>query len=260
MRKLLAILLIFSGLSQAKGQMWLDVGVKGGVGFDMLYNKNINDDPEFNQQLSLGFNVGGKLGLNFNDFHELTFDFLYYSYDQKYKYNVLNPVDNSKPQYLRTVKFSGLDFLLMYRHNNDGRYVEIGPQLSLVKNIAATDDYPGSTFGSLDLTSQIAPNFTSIVFGFGSYLIGTENFGMTTGVRLSYSFSDLIADNGQTHSFPTNSSAYSATGPGSSLVDRSYASYTPTHVLTAMFIMEFNFDFAYLAKAKCSNKRKLVLF
>jgi hypothetical protein len=262
MRKVLAILFIFSTLSHAHAQMWVDLGLKGSFGVNMLFNKNINDDPEFNQQLSTGFNVGGKLGLNFNDFHEITFDFLYYSFNQKYKYNVLDPVDNSKPEYLRSVKFSGLDFLLMYRHNNDGRYVEIGPQFSLVKSISATDNYPGSTFLSTDFASQFTPNFTSVVFGFGSYLIGTENFGLTTGVRLGYSFSDLVAESGQPHSFPANSSSYpeSPSGNGGSLVDRTYGSYTPTRLLTAMFVMEMNLDFAYMAKAKCSNKRKLVLF
>lgn len=260
MRKLLAILLIFSGLSHAKGQMWLDVGLKGGVGTDMLFNKNINDDPEFNQQLSLGFNVGGKLGFNFSDFHEMTLDVLYYGYDQKYKYNVLNPVDNSKPQYLRSVKFTGIDFLLMYRHNNDGRYVEIGPQFSLVQNVSATDNYPGGTFTTIDLKSQLAPSLVSAVFGFGSYLIGTENFGMTTGIRLMYSFSDLMSEDGKNNSFPTNASVYPTTGTSTALENRTYATYTATHVMSAMFVMEFNLDFAYMAKAKCSNKRKLMLF
>jgi hypothetical protein len=258
MRKVFAIMFILGSLTHARAQMWLDLGLKGSVGFDMLYNKNINDDPEFNRQLSLGFNVGGKLGLNFSDFHELTFDFLYYSFDQKYKYNVLNPIDNSKPEFIRSIKFSGIDFLLMYRHNNDGRYVEIGPQLSLVKNVKATDNFSGSNFSGIDLKSQLSPNFTSIVLGFGSYLIGTENFGMTTGIRLSYSFSDLVRDNGQSSNFPTNNSVFSTSSL--TLVDRTYTSYAPTHILTAMFVMELNFDFAYMAKAKCSNKRKLVLF
>lgn len=261
MRKVLAILFIFSTLSPSYSQMWVDLGLKGSYGVNMLYNKNINDDPEFNQQLSGGFNVGGKLGFNFNDFHEVTFDVLYYGFKQKYKYNVLDPIDNSKPEYLRSVKFSGLDFLLMYRHNNDGRYVEIGPQFSLIKSVSGTDDYPGNTFSSIDLKEQMAPNFTSVVFGFGSYLIGTENFGITTGIRIGYSLTDLVGENGKDHTYPANASAYpQAPVNGTGLVDRTYESYTPTKLMTAMFVMEMNLDFAYMARAKCSNKRKLVLF
>ena len=75
--------------------------------------------------------------------------------------------------------------------------------------------------------------------------MGTENFGITLGARFTYGLGDLISPEGKTRHFPYY---------------ENYPTYAKTAPFTAMLVMEMNLDFAYLAKAKCKNKRKLILF
>lgn len=241
MRKLLTLSVITFLTVNTYAQSWADIGIKGGWGLNFLYNKNMLDD-DFTAKFSTGFSVGGKIGWNFDDSHELTFDVLYYQFNQSFKYNVTDSSTNSSPEYGRQVSFSGMQFHLLYRHNNDGRYVEIGPSLTTVKKVTVTDDYLSPTLLT-DLNGQMKSH-VGITFGFGGYFIGTENFGITMGVRFNYAVADAVKDDGVTN-FPAF---------------KTYDTYTATHPLTAMLVMEMNLDFAYMAKAKCSNKRKLILF
>jgi hypothetical protein len=241
MRKLLTLSVITFLSINTYAQMWADIGIKGGWGLNFLYNKNMLDD-DFTAKFSTGFTVGGKLGWNFDDSHELTFDVMYYQFGQDFKYNVTDSLTNSSPEYDRQVKFSGMQFHLLYRHNNDGRYVEIGPSLTTAKNVTVTDDFLSPTL--LTDLDQHMKSHVGITFGFGGYFIGTENFGITMGIRINYAIADAVKDDGVTN-FPAF---------------KTYDTYTATHPLTAMLVMEMNLDFAYMAKAKCSNKRKLILF
>lgn len=253
MRKLIAVLPLFILTFNTNAQSWLDIGLKGGYGLHYLINKNIQDDPEFNQRFSAGYNFGGKLGFNINDFHEVTGEVLMFTHEQKYKYNTLNPSDSSRPEFDRSIKYKGISIAMCYRHNQDARYVEIGPQISLVNSATGSDNSTtgtttnGSSFDPDKVKENLAKNYFGMVFGFGGYIMGTENFGITMGVRLNFNFTDLIGDAGQASNvnYPTY---------------KTYTSYTQTKVMTAMFVMEANLDFAFMAKAKCKNKRKLILF
>ncbi len=241
MRKRLTLSVLCLLALNTYSQSWMDIGFKAGWGLNFLYNKNILDDGAINERLSSGYTLGGKLGWNFNDFHELTLDVMYYQFTQAYKYNVKDTVNGGSPEYNRSVGFSGLNFLLMYRHNNDGRYVEIGPMLSTTSNIKFTDELLNTS--SIDLDKYKGKTQFGMSFGFGGYVIGTDNFGITMGVRFTYDISDAFTED--RNNFPAF---------------KTYSSYTPSHPLTAMFVLEANLDFAYMAKAKCKNKRKLILF
>jgi hypothetical protein len=85
----------------------------------------------------------------------------------------------------------------------------------------------------------------SMLFGFGGYFLGTDNFGITLGARFIYGFGDLISPSGQSKHYP---------------YFEQYATYKKTAPFSAMLVAEANLDFAYMAKAKCKNKRKLILF
>ena len=74
--------------------------------------------------------------------------------------------------------------------------------------------------------------------------MGTDNFGITMGFRFNYDFSDAFTEDNM--NFPAMKNYSTA--------------YTQSHPITAMLVMEANLDFAYMAKAKCKNKRKLILF
>ena len=244
MRKLLTLSVFLCIATVSQAQSWFDLGLKGGWGLTWLANQNMLDDSEFNPRLTTGFTFGGKLGYNINDFHEITIDVMYSQLGQQYSFNVLDSVTNSSPLYEKSLYFNTLDFFLMYRHNKDGRYFEVGPQYSLIKKARGTNTYNEAADGNV--ADNLNPSYFAAAFGFGSYFIGTENFGITLGARFSYSFSDIISSKGSSINYPSN--------------PRSYSSPKGIHPITAMLIMEFNLDFAYMAKARCKNKRKLILF
>jgi len=242
MRKLLILTVITLSSVNTYSQSWLDVGVKGSWGLNFLYHKNLLDDQDFNETFTSGWNFGGKLGWNIDDFHEITLDVLYYKFSQGYKYNITDSTGKNGPEYSRNMSFSGMQFMLLYRHNNDGRYVEIGPSYSTVSKVSMTDEFY-TVDPDYDFKQHMNTGYMGITFGFGGYVIGTQNFGITMGFRINYTASDAGKDDG--FNFPAF---------------KTYETYTGTHPLTLMLVMEANLDFAFMAKAKCSNKRKLILF
>ncbi|HYG49991.1 MAG TPA: outer membrane beta-barrel protein [Flavobacteriales bacterium] len=241
MRKVVTLSLITVIGLNSYGQSWMDIGIKGGWGLNFLYNKNMLDN-DYTAKFSNGFTVGGKLGWNFNESHEMTLDVMYYQFNQTFKYNRTDSSGTASPEYTRNISFSGMQLFLLYRNNKDGHYVEVGPSLTTVGNAKVTDDL-GVT-PAQDNYAGFMQSHVGFTFGFGGYFIGTENFGITMGFRANYAITDAVKDDGVTN-FPAF---------------EKFDSYTATHPLTLMLVMEANLDFAFMAKAKCSNKRKLILF
>ncbi len=238
-----SILFIFSHSLYAQG--WLDIGLKGGYGLDFLLNKNISNDKTHTMKLSYGYTYGGKLGWNFNDEHAVTLDVLYSGFSQTYDYYKVNPTpDSSKSFYNKSFKFNSLDFLFMYRHVKNASYFEIGPQFSTIKKAAITDNRPLSTNG--DISDNLVKTYYSAVIGAGGMLAGTENFRVMIGFRLMYVLGDIISPQGQLTNFPSN---------------YNYSTYQKSNPLSAMMVLELNYDLGYFASTKCrSNKKTFLLF
>jgi hypothetical protein len=243
MKKLAFSLLISLLTLSASAQKWIDLGLKGSWGPNILLNSNVFDDKDFNHRLSFGYDIGGKIGLNFGENHEVTFDVMSSNFNQKYDFNIFDSISGSSPLYQKKFSMKTLDFLLMYRHNKDGRYFEIGPKYSMVKSATGSNEYIGHNDGVIK--DNIVDSYVSAVLGFGSYLIGTDNFGITFGARFSYTFTDLISPVGKEINYPSGTS---------------YDSYKPSHPFTAMIVMEFNYDLGYIAKANCGERRKVIFF
>ncbi len=85
-------------------------------------------------------------------------------------------------------------------------------------------------------------NNQGLVLGFGSYIVGSENFGITSGIRITQYLGDLLSDEGR------NNLLFSY---------KQYDSYKPYKALFVELILEANFDFAYMAKASCGRKKIL---
>jgi len=246
MRKLTTTLFLFSLVNLSFAQGWLDLGLKGGYGVGILNNSNIWNDASYNHKLSGSGFFGAKLGLNFNDEHEVTVDFIYGNFKQGFTYDVdIEGADTTgiiqTKEYNSEITFTNMDIILMYRHNRDGRYVEIGPKLSLISNSKRTDNYElAPAFDQ----SYFNKNTLGMTFGFGAYMMGTENFGITAGARLGFTFSDLISNEGINANQPTL---------------KSYDTYKGSFPITLQLVFEANLDFAYLAKAQC-GRTKLLTF
>lgn len=242
----LAILTTF--LSKVNSQSWIDVGIKGGWGPTILFNANAFDDQLFEHKISFGTMLGGKLGWNFNDDHEVTLDVFGTKNNQTFDFFVPNAdtTVGGQTSHQKTVTFSTLSFAVLYRHNKDGRHFEFGPVYNIVKKASVKNNNPENILNDgTDIKANLVSNYMSLLFGFGGYFMGTENFGITLGARFTYGLGDLISDEGKTRHFPYYSD---------------YATYKKTAPFSAMLVMEMNLDFAYMAKAKCKNKRKLILF
>lgn len=232
----IALLFAFNGI-QAQ---WVDVGLKGGVGSSLFLNQNIFDDQSFNHNIKMGFTVGGKVGYNIGH-HEVTLDIMYQQQGHEFNYSFDSPA-GERITGTRGYNLSGMDYILMYRYNKETSYVEIGPQYSVYSN---RDIYDTGGFKGENTDDLITDNNFGIALGFGSYMFGTENFGITTGVRFNYMFTDVFTSEGKNQNLP-------AIAP--------YPSYRETNILTAMFIIEFNYDLAYMTTAKCKGRRKIMFF
>lgn len=239
MKKITLVLSFFICSQLMFAQGWLEAGLKGGYGVSFLINKNFYNDHNFSPKLSFGYMYGGKIGINFNETHAVTIDVTSSMLEQKYNYSTLNS-DSTRTIYSGSVSFNTLDFLLMYRKASDGGYIEIGPQYSLISGVKVNDGGASGT-PAADPESNMIKSYYAAVFGFGGYLVGTENFRITIGFRAAYGLNDIISSTGKQNNFP---------------VGFAYSGYKPTNPLTGMMVLEMNFDIGYFARSKC-KKRKL---
>lgn len=246
MRKISSVIFLLFVVNISFAQSWLDIGIKGGYGFGILNNANIWNDTKYNHRLNGSGFFGGKIGLNFNENHEITVDFIYGDFKQAFRYDIdLPKLDSTSTitpteEHSSEITFTKMDIIFMYRHNKDGRYVEIGPRVSLISNSNRTDDFYTEEFNP----NYFNNNIFGITVGFGGYMMGTENFGITAGARIGLGLSDLISNEGKIANMPAL---------------KSYEAYKETFPVTLELVFEANLDFAYLAKAQC-GRRKLLTF
>lgn len=239
MKKIFTLTFLIFCYQISTSQTWFDVGIKGGIGSSFMYNSQIFDKQEVTHKFKPGYTFGGKFGFNFIQEHQITFDVMQTSFTQGFIYSWQPGIEKT-----REFTFTGLDLLLMYRSNRNGTYFEIGPQWSTMSKVTYSDQGD-------DLISPISPadlvnksNF-SIAAGFGGYVFGTDNFGVTTGLRINYILNDMATETGKNINFPMLTPA-----------DKS----DPTHNLAVMFIVEVNYDFGYLVSSRCGQRSKLFVF
>ncbi len=237
MKKIFTLAVILLFFTVTKAQPWFDVGVKGGLGSSFMYNKQIFDDQDLTNKFAPGYTFGAKLGFNFIQEHQITFDVLKTSLNQKFSYYV------EGNELIREIGIDGLDFALMYRSNRNGTYFEIGPQLTKTSNVRFKDEGNVSLAGFAP-KEVIDKSFYSIAAGFGGYIFGTDNFGVTMGFRVNYTISDIASEAGRSINFPM-------------LVDKSP---DPLRNLGIMFVFEANYDFGYLVSSSCGERKKLFVF
>jgi len=215
------------------GQMFFDAGIKGAYGPTLMYNQNIFDDGEYDHVLTSGYGFGAKLGVHFASHHGFTFDYMNSTSRQNF---------DLRGGGMHNYKWKHNDLLLMYRYSGNGAYVEIGPEISFMSDV--TSDNGGSQ--EVDVTPNFADNYKSIVFGFGSYLIGSDLVTLQAGVRLHWALDDMISEQGMENNYP-------ATG-------RPFPSYEKTKATAGQFMLELNYAFGRFAKASCSHRWRLILF
>ncbi|NQY08541.1 MAG: hypothetical protein HRT71_03395 [Flavobacteriales bacterium] len=246
MRKLVTSLALILLVSSAYSQQvqWADIGIKAGYGYNLLFNANVFDDKNLNYETSWGFSYGGKLGWNFNYNNELVAEFMITKFTQDFTYDNTDTSSIGFGSGGHNITLKTFDFPILWRNNSDktGGYVELGPQISLVKSAL------NSGLEEMDIEDDIAYTYFSVVAGFGNYLMGSDNTGLVIGIRLMYSLQDVItgagAKNGQPFTpYPTD-----------------FANEKTTNPFQALLVLELNHDFGYLVSASCQQRNKLILF
>lgn len=256
MKKLAILIALISVVNMNWSQGWVDIGLKGGWGPTFLFNQKVFDDSRYNHQFSTRGMFGAKIGLNFNVDHEITFDFMVGGMTQDFGYSMQLDSASTAQAYTSSINYKSFDFLLMYRNNNDGKYFEIGPMMSSIRSVGRNDSfYIGGTDTGFDMDDVNKLQY-GISLGFGAYFMGTDNFGITGGLRISYLMSDLINNSnatGEGYPFGQHYITYS------SLSGSQAPSSSASHPLLIQLVFEANLDFAYMAKANC-GRRKLLMF
>ena len=242
MKKTLPLFFIIISPFTVFSQTWIDLGLKGGYGLNFLYNQNAFEDRSIFYNISYGHTFGGKVGINFNEVNAVTVDVMSSGFNQSFNYKYLN-TDSSFSTFTRKLNLNTLDFLLLYRRTTDASYFEIGPQYSLISKAGLTDNFNGNS--QKDISSNLLNSYYAAVMGFGSYIAGGDNFGITMGFRFSYALIDILSESGANAGFPYY---------------QTYETYKSTNPFTALFVMEFNYDLGHFARANCKKRPKFLMF
>jgi hypothetical protein len=224
-------------------QTFFDLGLKGGYGADFLANQNLYDDHNFSPKLSWGHMFGGKIGVDFNESHALMVDVSSSVFNQSYNYSLKN-ADSTNSSYSRKFSYTALSIALLYKKTSNATYLEVGPQYTMVKKATGSDDFAKTS--NVDISDNLVKSYYSLVLGFGGYIFGTDNLGISLGFRATYSLNDLISSVGQQNNFPSINK---------------YTSYKTSNPLTAMMIIGLDYDLGYFATSKCKKRKtRFLLF
>lgn len=216
---------------------FLDLGLKFLVGPSM-YNSNVftGDTDIYEHKFnSFGFGGGAKIALDFTDNLAIAAEGLYMMNQQVYK--LVDPASGEK-----VIKSSAIEIPVMLRYNDgSGGYTEGGYTYS--KMLSVTETVNESIQDAMDLYAGARHG---LVFGFGGYLFGSEDFAVSGGFRIRYDLTDIVGT------------------PFSERNDPSYyaldnAVTKKTNPLSFMFNIELNYDLGFvMARNPCTGRRKML--
>jgi hypothetical protein len=231
------ILLLFSffalSVSGQKKIVWFDVGLKAQGGAAGFLNSDIFDRDDINYELNLtnGFGIGGKLGVNF-DRGGLALEAMFNKANLILENTASGEV---APEY----DYSSIDIYTLYKSNKNLGYFEIGPKISFLSSM----EYNGN-----DVKSQYnSPNFGAVL-GFGANVIGSDGaFTGMLGLRFEYGFSDFVSSSGK-----------EANAPLSNISD--FENKSSTNPFFAGIVFELNWGVGYFGVAQCGQRSKFIMF
>lgn len=235
-------LLALIALQVSAQRMFFDAGIKAGFGPTVLFNTDIFDSGDYRHLPTFGPAFGGKLGVNFNGHHALTFDVMRQLSKQELEFEF----PGSNTENTNTVSWNHTDLILLYRYSGYGAYIEIGPKLSRVGKV--THDLSTES-AERNATEFYEKSYMSGVFGFGSYFAGSDLVTFQIGIRLAFSWQDMVAEDGKPVelNYPT---------PG--FPNR--LNNAKTLATAAMINLELNYAFGRFAKTECTGRKKFILF
>ena len=230
----IANFLIFCFSQQGISQIWLDIAARGGYGFSGFYNKNVWDDTEHNNGFNTGYSFGGKLGINIGEHNGIMLETNIMNGVQEFTYKA----NNAKTPNL--TEWQTLDLNALYRFNNTGSYLELGPSMSLVRSVKQS--FAGLP---LDNSNLYTERYFSAMAGFGGFITGNEFFTLIMGLRLGYCLTDLLGPDTKNLTNPPPAHY------------QTYDSYSPIQPFFAQFTVEISFGIGAVARANCGRRTYL---
>ncbi|MBI2968534.1 MAG: hypothetical protein HYY40_12090 [Bacteroidetes bacterium] len=242
MSKYIVSFVLFVSFTVAHGQQFFDGGIKNNIGTTVLVNENVlSDVDKYKTRISLANATGLKLGFNFNESVQIVGEGYYGFFRQKFTIE-----DNGETKWDKEISCMQIQVPILFRYNKDnGSYLEFGPQYTINNRIRETN----SAQAEIDASTYYDKNYWAAIFSFGSYLMGWDNFGIASGIRLTYSFNDFISGQGGT----ANPDIFSYKAAN-------YKPYKFTTPLSIGFVLELNYDLGFMAKSPCTGRRSFLFF
>ncbi len=240
MKYLLTLSIVFVLAVTGQSQWWFDAGVKGAWGSTGMIDNNVYDHGSYKQKLSSGTSFGGRLGVNYGYHVGISLEYAGSSMDQQYNFGGESPFN--------TFNWKTNDVSTLFRYSGNGAYIEFGAMFSSIKEVSLDN----VNWGMDEVTENFADNYTSGVFGFGSYLMGSELLTVNLGVRVYWAFGDMVNETGKDGGYPIITSQ---------LLNPPLKDPTvKTHAAAVQLQLEVNYAFGHFAKEGCHDRWKLVLF
>jgi hypothetical protein len=199
MKNLLSLFTMVLLSSLVFGQFSIDVQAKGAANSTWLLNKNISDKGATQDYAAAWGSSYGVAGNIYFGMTGIGVEFLYSTHNAAYTgEGSLLYGDYTSNVTMQTIQIP----LLLKFQSEKGAYIELGPQLT---NITSAEyDISGQNFGidytwdTRDVSEQYNSSYLSGVLGFGSKIaFGDLPLGMLLGIRLQYSFGDLMGVDGE---------------------------------------------------------------
>jgi len=235
MKYLITLTFLMTVAISAHSQWWFDAGVKGSYGPTMMYDQNVFDDGDYKHAISTGTSIGGRLGFNYGYHVGFSLEYAGATSNQDFNYGTTDDFNS--------FKWKHNDISTLFRYSGNGAYVELGAKFSNIKSV----ELDNVTDGISDATQYFNDKYTSGIFGFGSYLMGSELLTLNLGVRVHWGFTDMVNDAGKDAGYPIVVEA---------LKDPS----KKTLATAAQLQMELNYAFGRFSKEACHDRWKLILF
>ncbi len=234
MKHLFTFLVLMGLASAGYSQWWFDAGVKGAWGGTLMSDRNVWDSGTYKHKLSSGGAFGGRLGFNYG--HHVGLSIEYSAATSKQQFEYLSDVFN-------TFKWKHNDIIGVFRYSGNGAYIEVGGKLSSIRKVELDNVNDGVT----DVSENFEDNYTSGIFGFGSYLAGDDLLSVNIGVRFHWAFTDMVNETGKENNYPIR--VYPLPDPSKK-----------TFAAAAQLQFELNYAFGRFAKTACHDRWRLILF